>query len=135
MKTNSIRWVAAICGALIAEGVLIASSFVWVAIYSYVVNPGQPFAAYQQHAQISGPWVSILVGIPVFYALSRWVARNLPTAMVMLAFVLTIDIAILVLAATSEIPIAMVVVSYLSKLVASYLGGRQATAQLSIATG
>src|SRR5258707_1032464 len=59
-----INWGRACAGALIAEITQIAAAFGWVAIYSYLINPGQPMATYQAHAQASGPWVSILAGAP-----------------------------------------------------------------------
>jgi len=69
-----INWGRAFAGALIAEIAQIAAAFGWVAIYSYLINPGQPMATYQAHAQASGPWVSLLAGAPIFYAASRWIA-------------------------------------------------------------
>ena len=58
----TIHWVRACAGALIAEITQIAAAFGCVAIYSYLINPGQPMATYEAHAQTSGPWVSILAG-------------------------------------------------------------------------
>ena len=46
-----IRWGRAFAGALAAEIAQIAAAFVWVAIYSYLINPGQPLATYEAHAQ------------------------------------------------------------------------------------
>src|SRR6266576_2941159 len=80
-----INWGRACAGALIAEIAQIAAAFGWVAIYSYLINPGQPMATYQAHAQASGPWVSILAGAPIFYAASRWIARSRPTALALFA--------------------------------------------------
>lgn len=40
MNLKLIRWPSAIVGAVIAEVALIASAFGWVAIYSYLINPG-----------------------------------------------------------------------------------------------
>ena len=86
-----IRWGRACAGALIAEITQIAAAFGWVAIYSYLINPGQPMATYQAHAQASGPWVSILAGGPIFYAASRWIARSTPSALALFAIFLVID--------------------------------------------
>ncbi|MEO7650773.1 MAG: hypothetical protein ABIZ80_09920 [Bryobacteraceae bacterium] len=41
---------------MIAENTQIAAAFGWVAVYSYLINPGQPMAAYEAQAQVSGPW-------------------------------------------------------------------------------
>lgn len=134
--THNIRWAAAPIGALIAEAALIAASFAWVAVYSYVINPGQPLAVYQAHAQASGPWVSILAGLPLFYAVSRWIARNRPTALTMWGIVVLVDAAILALAAgtTPGLPFALIAASYGSKLLACIVGSQHATPGRATAT-
>jgi hypothetical protein len=121
-----INWGRALGGALIAQIAQIAAAFGWVAIYSYVINPGQPFATYQAHAQASGPWVSILAGAPIFYAASRWIARSRPTALALFAIFLVIDAAMLVgmVENWTEVPFVLFGLSYLTKLVACALGGR-----------
>jgi hypothetical protein len=104
----------------------IAASFGWVAIYSYLINPGQPLATYQAHAQASGVWVSILAGAPIFYAASRWIARSPPTALALFAIFAAIDSALLVgmVETWSGFPFVAVGLSYVTKLVACALGGR-----------
>lgn len=56
---------------LSAHVVLIAASIAEVVVYSYVIAPGLPEAAYQAHAEATAPWVSIVLGGPVFYAIAR----------------------------------------------------------------
>ncbi len=105
MKLNFVRWRAAIIGAIIAEAVLIGSAFGWVAIYSYAINPGQQLAVYEQHAVSSGPWVSIVMGVPIFYAAGRWIAKTVPTALALCGIVLALN-------GLAGLPIALVAVSY-----------------------
>ena len=62
MSLSKIRWGAAIGGMLVAEIGQIAATFGWVAIYSYLINPGHPAATYEAYAQGAGPWVSIVAG-------------------------------------------------------------------------
>lgn len=121
-----IRWGRAFAGALAAEITQIAAAFVWVAIYSYLINPGQPLAAYEAHAQASGPWVSVLAGAPIFYAASRWIAKSLPTALALFAIFFVIDGALLVSMTESwtGAPVVLIGLSYLTKLGACALGGR-----------
>lgn len=121
-----IDWGRACAGALIAEITQIAAAFGWVAIYSYLINPGQPMATYQAHAQASGPWVSILAGAPIFYAASRWIARSRPTALALFGIFLVIDGALLVgmMESWTGAPLLLIGLSYLSKLCACALGGR-----------
>jgi hypothetical protein len=123
-----IHWGRASAGALVAEITQIAAAFGWVAIYSYVINPGQPIATYQAHAQVSGPWVSILAGAPIFYAASRWIARLRPTALALFAIVFVVDGALTVGMTDNWTGAAVGVIglSYLTKLGACALGGRPA---------
>ena len=123
-----INWGRACAGAVIAEITQVAATFVWVAIYSYLINPGQPMAAYQAHAQASGPWVSILAGVPIFYAASRWIARSRPTALALFGIFVVIDGALLVgmMDSWTGAAVLLIGLSYLSKLCACALGGRHA---------
>jgi hypothetical protein len=112
---------------LVAEIAQIAAAFGWVAIYSYVINPRQPVAAYEAYAQTSGPWVSIVAGAPIFYAASRWIAKSRATALALFAVFAVVDGALLVgmTESWSGASLGLIGVSYLSKLGACALGGRQ----------
>ena len=122
----TIKWGRAFGGALIAQIAQVAAAFGWVAIYGYVINPGQPFATYQAHAQASGVWVSILAGAPIFFAASRWIARSIPTALALFAIFFVIDGALMVgmVEDWTGVPFVLVGLSYLTKLGACALGGR-----------
>ena len=122
-----VSWVRACAGALIAEVAQIVAAFGWVTIYSYLINPGQPLAAYQAHAQASGPWVSIVAGAPIFYAASRWIARSRPTALALFGIFFVIDGAILVGMTERWTAVSFVLIglSYVTKLGACVLGGRR----------
>jgi hypothetical protein len=111
---------------LIAEVGQIAATFVWVAIYSYVINPGHPDATYVAHAQVSGPWVSILAGTPIFYAASRWIAKSLPTALALFAIFAAIDggLQVGMTQSWTGALVAVVAFSFGTKLLACVLGGR-----------
>ena len=123
----TIGWGRAGAGALVAEIAQIAAAFGWVAVYSYLINPGQPMAAYEAHAQASGPWVSLLAGAPIFYAASRWIAKSPPTALALCAIFFVIDASLLVgmMESWTDAPIVLIGLSYLTKLVACALGGRR----------
>lgn len=128
MKPDRVRWILALSGALAAEVVLIAAAFAWVAIYSYVVHPGETAAFYQRYALKSGPWVSILMGIPVFSFACRWIARAGPTAMALFGIYLVLDVALLTLLAGDNPNLTFwhVAASYLSKFLACHFGVRSA---------
>jgi hypothetical protein len=123
-----ISWGRAFAGAVIAEIAQIAAAFVWVACYSYFINPGQPYATYQAHAEASGPWVSIIAGTPIFYAASRWIARSQPTALALFGIFAAIDGGLQVAMTQNWTGglLAVVALSFGTKLVACALGGRHA---------
>src|ERR1044071_4100321 len=113
-----ISWGRAFAGALTAEITQIAAAFGWVAIYSYLINPGQPMATYQDYAQASGPWVSVVAGAPIFYAASRWIARLRSTALALFGLFLVIDGALLLVMTESwtGAPLVLIGIGYLTKL-------------------
>lgn len=128
MTHTAPRWGRALASALLAEALQVAAAFGWVAIYSYLIAPGQPVAAYQRYAQLSGPWVSIVAGFPIFYAVARWVARTHPTALAMFAAFLVLDVGLVLAAPEPMAPglLPLFGTSYLTKLLACHLGGRHA---------
>lgn len=130
MTIRHINTLRAVGGAVLAEVAQIAAAFLWVAIYSYVINPDQPMSVYEQHAQRSGPWVSIIAGFVIFYAVSRWLARSLPTALALFVVFAALDGLLLVFSSAdiSGTLLALVGASYVSKLLACHLGGRHGAA-------
>jgi hypothetical protein len=70
--------------------------------------------------------VSILAGVPIFYAASRWMARSRPTALALFAITFVIDGSLLVgmIDDWSRAPFVLIGLSYLTKLGACALGGR-----------
>jgi hypothetical protein len=125
MTTNKLHWGRAVGGALLGEIAQVAASFVWVAIYSYIIEPGKPVSEYQRYAQVSGPWVSILAGAPIFFAVSVWIARSRRTALALFVVFLALDVALLVAYGEALPPslLALAAASYLTKLAACYVGG------------
>lgn len=84
---------------LLAHVVLIAGAVAWVALYSLVIAPGLPEEAYHAHAQVASPYVSIVLGGPVFWALARWLrSRGLPrrSAWVVWTVYTLVDLAVVV---------------------------------------
>jgi hypothetical protein len=118
---------------LVAEVGQIAAAFAWVALYSYLVHPGETPAFYQRYAQASGPWVSLLAGTPIFYLTCRWIgsrdpSRAWPTAMALFALFALVDLALMLPAGTpSPRILGFVAASLLLKLLACHLGGLSAS--------
>jgi len=129
MKRSPIRWIRAALGALAAEVGQIAAAFGWVAVYSHLINPGQPMAHYQTYGQASGPWVSIMAGFPIFFAASRWIVGNIPSALILWCVFLLVDGSLLLALPSEEpLPVALIAASFFTKLAACYWGGRSAEA-------
>lgn len=128
MTAKRPAFARAALGAVVAEFGQIFAAFVWVALYSHVIAPGQPMAAYEAHAQLSGPWVSIFAGGAIFYAASRWIAHDRLTALVLFGLYLLIDLAILAVLYDPgiEYPVGLFAVSFVSKAALCYLGGLHA---------
>jgi hypothetical protein len=79
MHVDQVRWRLAIAGVVGAEASLIAMAFGWVAIYSYFVNPGQPFAVYDRSRKL--PYLMALVlSVPVFFFTCRWIGLRAPSS-------------------------------------------------------
>ena len=132
MRMRDIRWGAALGGMLVAEVAQIAATFAWVALYSYLVHPGETPAFYQRYAQVAGPWVSLLAGTPIFFLVCRWIgsrvpSRAWPTAMALFGLFVLVDLALMLSARTpSPRILGFMAASYLLKLLACHLGGRSA---------
>ncbi len=131
MNFRSARWGAALVGVLIAEIIMIAAAFAWVAIYSHLIHPGEAQSFYQQYAMLSSPWVSLVVGVPTFYFICRRIGRkapalSLPTAMVFFGIYFAIDMSLFLFAGTGALSALFVVLNYSFKFGACYRGGKDA---------
>lgn len=70
--------------------------------------------------------MSILAGVPIFHAASRWIARSQPTALALFVIFALVDGVLLVGMTESwtGFPFVLVGLSYFTKLPACALGGR-----------
>jgi hypothetical protein len=62
--------------ALLLHIVLIIISVLEVVIYSYLIMPGKNEAFYEEHAQITGPWVSGIFGFILVFLIVRWFIKK-----------------------------------------------------------
>lgn len=74
MTKQKIGWTVAVWW--LGHITLIGSHVVFVFLYS-LARPGQSNAQYQEFALASGPWFSIVFGIPVFLWLGRLLRKRL----------------------------------------------------------
>lgn len=130
-KANRFPWGWAVGTALVLEVALVASTFGWVAIYSYVIHPGETLPFYERYAQAIGPILSVVVGIPYWFFACWWVGRNVGTRAVAVSVaawcvLVAIDVPLNFLADLRAVDWIMVAISMLTKLLAAYLGAKAA---------
>tara|TARA_R110001592_G_C12957498_1_gene731986 strand:+ start:453 stop:848 length:396 start_codon:yes stop_codon:yes gene_type:complete len=58
--------------ALLTMITLVIISFLEVAVYSYLINPGQEHSVYEAHAKVSAPYISGIFGFIVFFLVARY---------------------------------------------------------------
>jgi hypothetical protein len=128
---------------LLAEIALIALSIICVAVYSYAIHTGETQEFYSAFARVSGPWVSLIAGGPVFFLIARWIRRRAPTAalgtaMAMFWFYVAIEVAILLLwsgdssAILATLP--FVIGGFVLKVAGAWLGAGGTTARVPAKT-
>jgi len=128
---DNVRWGWVAITAVVLEVTLVLSAFAWVAIYSYLIHPGEQAAYYENYAQFSSPIVSVVLGIPYWFFACRWVGRKGGTRAVAMGlwvwFILfIIDMALCFVGEPTAYIWGMVAISESTKLLAAYFGGRAA---------
>ena len=143
MTDTSIRWGLAVVATLLAEITLIALSIICVAVYSYAIHTGETREFYDAFAKVSGPWVSLIAGGPVFFLIARWIRRRAPasalgTAMALCGLYLAIDVGILLLwpggASATLAILPLVIGGFVLKVAGAWLGAGGSTARASAKT-
>lgn len=81
--------------AILVMILLIVMSFIEVAVYSYLINPGQPVAVYEAHANNTAPYVSGLFGFLLFFLFARRARRKADEGIFKSAFLLPITYVLL----------------------------------------
>ncbi len=128
---NRIPWGWVVGTAVGLEVVMVISAFAWVAIYSYLIHPGEEPAYYENYAQFASPFVSVVLGIPFWFLACRRAGRKAGTRAVAMCvwawFILfIIDMPLIFLAKPTDYNWSMVAISHSTKLLSAYLGGRAA---------
>jgi hypothetical protein len=113
---------------LLAMALNVAIAFLWVWFYSVAINPGHGGDHYQLYGQRVAPIVGIAAGIPLLLAAGWLTARA--TSRPLAAFIpaltyIVVDVALMV-AGNLWAPGWSLALSYLTKLAASWAGGRLA---------
>lgn len=135
-ESDHIPWGWVVGVAVGLEVAMVISAFAWVAIYSYLIQPGEERAFYENYAQLASPVVSIVLGIPFWFFACRWLGRKAGTRAVAMClwawFVLfLIELPLILLADLQAYGWLMVAASHATKALAAYLGGRAALKRIS----
>lgn len=127
-------WIA--LTVVLLEIALVMSAFAWVAIYSYLINPGHDSSYYQKYAEFASPIVSVVVGIPYLFFAGRWVGRKAGTraiaaglwvwSILLIIDVLLISVSVILAGGLSAYGVSMVAISHLTKFLSAYFGGKSA---------
>ena len=131
------RWWIVIPAALVVIVVNVIVHILYMVVYSYFIDPGKGEAFYQEHAQASAPYSSIIAGIPLMFLAGylvggRFSKRNSVKAAVLVWLVyFLIDLAVIIgVGALTQIAVLFVISSAI-KLAAAYLGGLYAQKRLA----
>ena len=113
--------------AVAAMVVNVACAFLWVAIYSMLIAPGQDEKAYKAYAERVAPLSSVIAGIPILFAagwlLARWHGGGWQVGICAAIAYIVIDTLILAAARALGAFPRIVALSFVTKLAAAALGG------------
>lgn len=124
-----IKRIAVIIGAMFAAMILnVGATILYMVVYGYVINPGQPAEHYPEHAQVAGPYMSIIAGIPIFFCIGYLVRRILnwaPGPICFWALYAAVDLSVLTaVGGWSALLAVQATVSMAAKLGAAILGSK-----------
>ena len=114
----------------------VATHILYMVVYCYLINPGQEMAQYHAHAQFSGPYSSIVAGIPLMFLVCRWlgkkfVAESSVTAALLVWLVyFLIDLTVILFAGALGAIALLFVISFATKFASAYFGGLAARKQI-----
>ncbi len=108
----------------------VALSIVYMVIYGHLIDPGHEESYYQDHIQVAAPYCSILAGMPLMFLAGCWVAGwwqcegGLRAGFIVWLVYFLIDLAVVLAAGITPQVAGLVFVSFLTKLLAVWIGGR-----------
>lgn len=114
--------------AILAMIILVIISFLEVAVYSYLINPGKDQSIYETHANFSAPYISGIFGFILFFLVSRyWTKKEYPNVFKLailfpLIYILMDIVIITVVGVKWSDFILIFAIANTSKFLGSYLG-------------
>lgn len=135
ISANNNFWFWIVPAALLVFVLNMAGHFLYMVLYGYVINPGQQFVQYQQHAIASAPYTTFLTGFPSMLFAGWWVGKKAPakfsiaTALLVAFVYLLIDVTILIFIGEFSQTVLLFAISYAPYFIAAYVGGSMSQAQ------
>ncbi len=114
--------------AILTMIILVVISFLEVAVYSYLINPGQDQSVYEAHANSSAPYISGIFGFIVFFLVVRyWKKKEYPNVFKLAIFFpliyVLLDIIIITAAGVKWSDFILIfAIANVAKFLGSYLG-------------
>ena len=114
--------------AILTMATLVIISYIEVAVYSYLISPGQENNVYEAHAQLTAPYISGIFGFIVFFLVARnWKKRKYQNLLkLVFLFPLTyvlLDIIIISLAGVKWADFYLIfIIANAAKFLGSYFG-------------
>jgi hypothetical protein len=106
----------------------VALSFLYMVVYSYMIDPGHDEQYYQDHIQVAAPYCSIVAGVPLMFLAGRWVAGwwngelAVKAALIVWLAYFLIDLLVILAAGLTTTLAILFTISFLTKLAAAYYG-------------
>lgn len=88
-KITYKTWLKITVWALVIHIILIILSVLEVFIYS-LISPNHENSFYKEHAELTGPYISIFFGFFIFYFVARYLSKNFTSKKIILALSLPI---------------------------------------------
>lgn len=88
-KITYKTWLRITVWALVIHIILIVLSILEVFIYS-LINPNHESSFYKEHAELTGPYISIFFGFIIFYLVARLISKNFTKNKIVIALGLPI---------------------------------------------
>lgn len=129
MTIGSLAWI--IGAGIVVLVINVAISFLWVAIYAYLINRGHDKQYYETYAETAAPYSGIIAGAPLMFLMCWWVSGwgadfAVKAAILVWLVYAVVDVIMLVASGIKQAPTRMIVlvaISIITKLAAAYLGG------------
>ena len=126
MTLGRLAWLVG--AALLVLVVNVAVSILYMVVYSHLIDPGHEEQYYRDYIKVAAPYCSIAAGIPLMFLAGWWVGGwweehlAVKAALVVWLAYALIDIGVLLAAGLTARIAVLFAVSFLTKLVAVYLG-------------